>query len=132
MNVIAPETERECLEGKITWERNEAPLIDINTTLQEGHACSGSDWQTERAFSASIAGILMQIMHAPNKSKLIFKSRTLCCAFTNNWFSLHLLFSSFATSCSIAKLEWVMLCADTLTWLQFFSSSLLFMRIHFE
>lgn len=104
MSVIAPETERECLEEKITWERNEALLTDTNATLQEGHACSGSDWQTERAFSASTAGKLLQIMHAPNKSKLIFKSRTLSCAFTNYWFSLHLLFfpvCNFLFNCQV-------------------------------
>lgn len=104
VSVIAPKTERECLEGKITWERNEALLTDINATLQEGHACSGSDWQTERAFSASITGILEQIMHALNKSKLILMSRTLSCAFTNSWFSLHLLFSpvcNFLFNCQV-------------------------------
>ncbi len=120
VSVTAPETESKCLEGKITWERNETLLIDINMTLQAEHACSGNDWQTEGAFSAGTACILLQIMHAPNKSKPILKSKTLSCAFTNNRFTLPLLFSPFATFCSIAKSEWVMFCADTLTWLQFF------------
>ncbi len=115
VSVTAPETESKCLEGKITWERNETLLIDINMTLQEEHACSGNDWQTEGAFSAGTACILLQIMYAPNKSKLILKSKTLSCAFTNNQFTLPLLFSPFATFCSLAKSEWVMFCADTLT-----------------